>query len=362
MADRTDRPIEPGLSIFLDLVRISAALIVMLAHAQVSGLIALNLGLLEMAPVAVIVFFVLSGYIIESTTAKPAGLGQYVIRRTARVYSVVLPALVLSFGLSGGYAASQGSVDFAAFVKDWGQWWRLPVVLTFQAEDWFASVEVPWNGPFWSMSYEIAYYALYAVLTFFSGRRRVVAATLVCLLAGPRILLLLPCWWIGVELARRPQVQYPSRAMAWVGLALSSGLVVGLSIASLPGRISYYLAKVLPGMSLLAHSREFAADYLFAILVVAMIAAARQLQFGPNSWLVRCGKPITWAAGYTFSIYLFHRPLQQLASQFYQYQHGDQVKALLLSVIILLVVIALGSVTERRTSAWRRAIATMARR
>ena len=357
-----DRPIEPGLSIFLDLVRITAALIVTLAHAQVSGLIALNLGLLEMAPVAVIVFFVLSGYIIESTTAKPAGLGQYVIRRSARVYSVVLPALVLSFGLAAGYAASQSAMDFAAFVPDWGPWWRLPVVLTFQAEDWFAAVEVPWDGPFWSMNYEVVYYALYAVLTFFIGRRRIVGAALVCVLAGPRILLLLPCWWIGVELARRPQVQFPSRAMAWLGLVLSSGLVIGLAIAGLPGRMSYYLAKVLPGMSALLHSREFAGDYVFAILVVAMIAAVRQLQFGPKSWLVRCGRPITWAAGYTFSIYLFHRPLQQLASQFYQYRPGDEVTALLLVVIILLVVIALGSVTERRTSAWRRAITTMARR
>lgn len=357
-----DRPIEPGLSIFLDLVRVTSAVIVMLTHAQVSGLIAPMAGLLELAPAAVIVFFVLSGYIIESTTARPAGLRQYFIRRSARIYSVVLPALLLSVGLAGGYAASQGPSELAAFARDWGQWWRLPVVLTFQAEDWFASVEVPWDGPFWSMNYEVFYYAIYAVLTFFTGRKRLVATTLVCLLAGPRILLLLPCWWIGVELARRPQLQFSNRTKAWIGLILASGLLFGLALAQMPGRVSYYLAKVLPGMSLLAHSREFLSYYIYAVLVAAMIIAARQLQFGPRSVLVRCGKPLTWAAGYTFSIYLFHRPLQQLASRFYQYRPGDEVTALLLGVVILLLIIAFGSVTERRTAAWRRMIATMVRR
>ena len=66
--------------------------------------------------------------------------------------------------------------------------------------------------------------------------------------------------------------------------------------------------------------------------------------------------------GYTFSIYLFHRPLQHLASQYYQYRPGDEVTALLLGVFILLVIIAFGAVTERRTAAWRRVIVTMVRR
>ena len=356
------RPIEPGLSIFLDLIRVTAAVIVMLAHAQVSGLIAVQPGLLELAPAAVIVFFVLSGYIIESTTARQAGLAQYSIRRAARIYSVVLPALLLSIGLAAGYAAAQGGAELAAFWRDWGQWWRLPVVLTFQAEDWGAAVEVPWDGPFWSMNYEVFYYVLYAVLTFLTGRLRIVATTLVCLLAGPKILLLLPCWWIGVELARRPQLRFPSRTMAWAGLILASGLLLGLAMAGMPGRISYYQAKVMPGMALLAHSREFLGDYLMAVLVAAMIMAVRQLQFGPETLLVRCGKPLTWAAGYTFSIYLLHRPLQHLASRFYQYMPGDAFSALLLGLLIVLVIIAIGSVTERRTATWRQAISRIVQR
>lgn len=60
--------IEPGFSLYLDLVRVVAALDVMIAHAQLSKLIPPLPLILDSAPTAVVVVFVLSGYIIESTT------------------------------------------------------------------------------------------------------------------------------------------------------------------------------------------------------------------------------------------------------------------------------------------------------
>ncbi len=353
--------IDPGLSIYLDLVRVLAATIVMLAHAQVSGLIDLRLGLLELAPVAVIVFFVLSGFIIESTTDRDAGLRRYLVNRAARIYSVVLPAMVLSYTLALGYAWSQGAGEAQTFIAKWGQWWRLAATLTFQSEDWFQGIGVPWNGPFWSLNYEVFYYVLYAAIRFLSGRIRVAATLVIAAVGGPNILLLLPCWWAGVWLARRPGLEYPSARIARWMLWLSPALLLAFVLLTIPGRVFYYARQVLPGIGVLDHSKTFVTDYVVAALVVSGFVAARQLRFGPESFLVRCGRPITWAAGYTFSIYLLHRPFQHLAAQFYQFLPGDVARSAALQGLVLAAILAIGSLTERRTHAWRRTIGRVLR-
>lgn len=360
-AHRMRQRIDPGLSIYLDLVRVLAAGIVMLAHAQVSGLIDLRIGLLELAPAAVIVFFVLSGFIIDTTTDREAGLRRYVVNRAARILSVALPALVVGYALAFGYAWSQGAEAAQRFWLEWGQWWRPALALTFQSEDWFLGVGVPWNGPFWSLNYEVFYYVLYAALRFFSGRTRVVAALTIAAVGGPNIVLLLPCWWAGVWLARRPDLEYPSLRMARWMLWLAPGLLLLVLFLTIPGRVLYYLRQVAPDIWKLDHSRMFLTDYLVAVLVVATFVAARQLRFGPGSLLVRWGKPITWAAGYTFSIYLLHRPFQHLAAQFYQFLPGDVIRSGELQLLIIAAILAIGSLTERRTRAWRQMIGRLLR-
>ena len=350
--------IDRGFSLYLDLARLTAALIVMLGHAQVSGLLWLpTYGLLDLAPSAVITFFVLSGFIIHATTDRFAGFRRYAIHRTARIYSVVIPAVLLSLLLAGGYAALQGHAELKTFDREWLQWWRLPVVLTFQGEGWFTVTEVPWNGPFWSLHYEVFYYALYAVLTFSAGWRRIGLTAVVCLLAGPKILLLLPCWWLGVEIARRPGLRFPTAWLAWTALIVSPVLVVGLALSHLGNWLQRQLISLEPWFAKFDHSGLFATDYMIAALVAVGFVAARQLSFGPNSLLLRWSSPLAWTAGTTFSIYLFHRPLQHLASRYFQIGSGTVIEALAVQASIMLAILALASVTERRTTAWRRMLA-----
>ncbi len=63
----------PGFSVYLDLVRFGAALLVFLEHARLSGLVASVPGMDHLAGEAVAIFFVLSGYIIASTTSAERG-------------------------------------------------------------------------------------------------------------------------------------------------------------------------------------------------------------------------------------------------------------------------------------------------
>lgn len=345
--------ISPGFSIYLDLVRLAAALIVMLAHAEVSALVGLPKLFLDLAPLAVIVFFVLSGYIIEATTDRSLGLRHYAIHRAARIYSVAIPAVLISLILSLAFA-SRATADLVNYEHTWLQWWRLPVVLSFQAEDWFTVVEVPWNGPFWSLHYEVTYYIFYAAMTFFEGRVRTLLVAAICLVAGPKILLLLPCWWIGAELARRQEIRWPSRRIAWGVLIGSHFLIIGLAASHLGNWMQRHLVGLDKDLSAFDHSTLFVTDYITAVLVAAGFVAARQLDFGPTSLLVRFGKPIRWAAGYTFSLYLLHRPLQTLASQYFRFDSDRVGQALAIQALILAVIVGVGTLTEKRTQSWRR--------
>jgi peptidoglycan/LPS O-acetylase OafA/YrhL len=85
-------------SVYLDLIRFLAGLAVLLGHASYArfrGEWLQGIGFLKHD--AVIVFFVLSGYVIAYVaTHKEDDIIDYSISRFARLYSVVLPALLLT--------------------------------------------------------------------------------------------------------------------------------------------------------------------------------------------------------------------------------------------------------------------------
>jgi peptidoglycan/LPS O-acetylase OafA/YrhL len=98
------KTIPSDFSIYLDILRVFAALYVMLFHIKT-----LQIGpaaILNKIPNhghdAVILFFVLSGYVIAATTERKysAGFREYILDRASRVYSVAIPALLLSVMLA----------------------------------------------------------------------------------------------------------------------------------------------------------------------------------------------------------------------------------------------------------------------
>ena len=69
----TKGALSPSFSVYLDLVRFIAAFIVFLEHAKLSKLIHGPAWTSGLATVAVAAFFVLSGYVIASTTDAADG-------------------------------------------------------------------------------------------------------------------------------------------------------------------------------------------------------------------------------------------------------------------------------------------------
>ena len=98
---------------------------------------------------AVMVFFILSGFVIGHTHREPlnrTNILNYVLRRLIRLYPIYLIAILLSF-----WVAKRSLIS-----------WDLLIHLTF-LQGSLAAV-IPSNGPLWSLHYEMIYYLLYLML------------------------------------------------------------------------------------------------------------------------------------------------------------------------------------------------------
>ena len=85
-------------SLYLDLIRPAAAFIVLLSHASFRALTGGQLRVMASTGVqAVDVFFVLSGFVIAHVcAARESNVRSYIVSRAARIYSVAIPALILT--------------------------------------------------------------------------------------------------------------------------------------------------------------------------------------------------------------------------------------------------------------------------
>jgi len=113
-------PMKKGTSLYLDLVRFSAALMVFLVHLKVhaKGTFGPFWGfhLDYSSQTAVTVFFVLSGYVIAHVLATREGTPlEYCASRFARLYSVVVPALILTALLCGEHVVRSAAALIVIF-------------------------------------------------------------------------------------------------------------------------------------------------------------------------------------------------------------------------------------------------------
>src|SRR5476651_1385848 len=85
-------------SLYLDFLRVIAAFGVLLVHANLPWFSSALFLRAELGHKLVMVFFVLSGYLIAFTVDKKnKGPEKYLVDRISRLYSVVIPALILTF-------------------------------------------------------------------------------------------------------------------------------------------------------------------------------------------------------------------------------------------------------------------------
>ncbi|WP_374674337.1 acyltransferase family protein [Ideonella sp.] len=312
---------NPNTSIYLDAVRFLAAMVVFASHAnyqRFTGGVPLFEPVAGLGNDAVMVFFVLSGYVIAHVAAtRESHLGEFAASRLARLYSVVVPALLLTFVLDTLGAQLDPSLYTGRWYEMDHPLQRMAAGLTFTNELWFSYTRPFSNGPFWSIGYEFWYYVLFAVAHYLPPGRRTLAVAAVCLIVGPKILLLLPVWWMGVWAYRLSQRRLPGVAMS--ALLFFAPLVAYAAFrqADGPGLLLELAGRHLGEEVLhdqLSWSRHFLANYVIGALVAAHFVGLAGLAPHLSALPAAAERAVRHLAGFTFSLYLLHYPLVQFFS------------------------------------------------
>lgn len=328
--------IAPTLSLYLDLVRFLASVSVVLYHSW--GFFYPDSRIKWPGHEAVVVFFVLSGYVIAYAATRPGVTAStYLVHRLARIVPVAWLALLVGLVLS-------------LYVTPRGAWpaLALPTAanLLFVGHTGWAFLIAPLNEPFWSLNYEVWYYVIFGCWLFAPQRWRLLLTSLALLGAGPKVLLLFPVWLYGVWLYRRMPAMTISTAVVVFTVTLAAGaLGTWLNLSDVL-RTALYTA--FPPAWHLHFSTQFLYDLLLGIAVTFNFAAVSALA---PALVVPAGlsRAIRTLAGYTFSLYVFHLPLVTFLTDV-----CHVTSAWLFYVLMAALVYVLGQLTEQRTG-WFRA-------
>ena len=340
-----------ALSLYLDALRFGAAFTVFLSHfGRVSG------GLFwQMQPygrTAVLVFFVLSGFVIAWVTeVKERTLEEYALSRVARLYSVILPALIVTAVLDHIAMAIDPSLygpePLPAMVRGGPLNVFLGYVLSlaFLGGSWNIGMNPGSDLPYGTLDYEAWYYILFGVAVFLPGRRRVVALAVAALVAGPPILLFLPLWLMGVA-AWRWRAALPRQQAALLGFG-ALGAFIGLELLGGQQLFRHPQAALLPW--------EFSAyDYIVSALVALFIVGLANASLPmPGATVERL---IRVLAGTTFGLYLLHFPLLLFFGTVIPGPANRPMHQMLVFGLTLGVALAISHVIEQQKGGLKRAL------
>lgn len=345
--------IDPGLSGYFDLMRVLAAVTVVLSHLTP------NLLGIDVFPGhdAVVVFFVISGYVIAyAAEQRDRTLPRFFVNRLARLWSVLLPSLILS-GVAAVLVGTRTDVLFAPPLSD-PQLFAAAAVRSalFVGQNWFDAVPAPYNDPAWSLNYEAWYYVIFAAFTFAPKAWRWHAAVIGAVLAGPAIIAMMPCWLVGTFLYRRrgDPVLRPSPSVA---LFAACVLLYALFYATdLGGHSRTWLSEMTGNHSYrLRASTRFGSDFIDACLFGGTVVALRGIPALTGA-MARLRPLAATAAAKTFSLYMFHMPVFVLVSALFGLHRVSIWSAVACVTLVISVCVMLASVTEAQLGWWRRAV------
>jgi peptidoglycan/LPS O-acetylase OafA/YrhL len=345
------RPMSPGVSAALNALRTLAAVYVLVHHVfQSRGIFGGPAFLLAFGQESVLVFFLLSGFVIQASEAGRVStdLRGYSLRRVARIYPLLIAAMLIStiiawlqHRLADGFSWSSLFGTLAALQDDGG---RKPGVIV-----------LPYlrNDPLWSLSYEVWFYALFPMAT--AMRQRVGARMGDWMIASIGMLSLLiyvllpnfPCliigffqiWWLGARLADSWRGRQPVWQTTWVTqLGLLGSALICFGFAEWRG-FPFAIAE-------------------FPWLLVRQFLVALLLFYGlvflvQRPWSQRIEKlsgAFAFSASLSYGIYVLHFPVL-IDTGFYRSAGGLLAGGLLLFLLCWLL--------DRKLSLWlRRALPT----
>jgi peptidoglycan/LPS O-acetylase OafA/YrhL len=352
-----------GFSTFLDITRFLAAVVVLLSHfgaEEITHSIFYTFDFISHS--AVLTFFVLSGYVIAYVTEKKERtLFAYTLSRFCRIYSVVVPAIILTIAVDlwGRSINPQFYREYTYFDTSAGLI-QVFSSLFFVAQNWSYNFSPFSDGSFWSLNYEVWYYVGFAILLWTPvAWLRYLLLIGSALFVGPKIVLLSPVWFFGVAVRRLEQRLTMPRRFCQITFTVSTLTVLlwdGLERAHpwFP-RIEAPDFRMF-GSTFTIPLRDYATGLLISI---AFLTAARLLRDWRPSRSMH--GVIKWCADMTFSVYLFHRPLLLFLAAALPGSIEDNRKRTAVLVITVISIVILSYVSERqkdRLKSWVLALCT----
>lgn len=347
--------ITAELSAYLDFLRFGAAIAVLVGHMDQDGLFLSWFPLVGYGHEAVIIFFVLSGFIIYSTTVSGnRNSVDYIVLRMSRVYSVALPAIIFSTGVSLIFSkffnlnvenlSNYRSFSFFDFFSN----------IFFLNELWSNSSQLTLNNPIWSLCYEVWYYLIFCSFFYIKNSYKWIVTLLLIFISGPAIAALFPVWLMGVWLAKKEITLIKQKLYAWLIFLSTIGMIVFINSSGIDIYIKIFFHENVPGYWRLRGSQRLITDYIIGGAILSNIMVFPMLNEWFKFFFLKNKHILKYFAGFSFSIYLFHRPFTQLYGYFYPNSNKSIVHALLFFIVILICCWTISLFTEKRLSSWRR--------
>jgi peptidoglycan/LPS O-acetylase OafA/YrhL len=354
--------VRKGLSLYLDLLRLAAAVVVLLGHAGEVFRMPLPAIVGHSAKEGVVIFFVLSGFVISYvTSSKETDWRQYASARAMRMYSVAPLAILVMLAvdamgvyLNRGWYAAHSLNSLGFFNADWSIF-SLLRYLTFTNELWFSHVVVGSGAPYWSLGFEVPYYIFFALLFFTRGPLRIALCLAWAAIFGPKILAFLPLWMIGVFAFRLVKRDYQLGALAAWGLFALTGA----------GALAWRLALGIHARPIFEWGTptELAINFVYCmglgLLMAGNIAAFSAATREGRAWPQWAERPIRWFAGASFTIYIMHLPFLALFAAAFPAVEGSLGAGFLALGGVIAIMLLLAELGERRKRFFERALARL---
>lgn len=297
---------------------------------------------------AVIVFFVLSGYVISFASKEYIGDGvnpvkTYLIDRWSRIYSVLVPGILLTLAVDQTIRQFFPAIYLnpSIFPQDYFELRLFSSLFSLQGT-WGYRMQLGSNSALWSIGYEFTFYILFAVYIYFGKQfyRSIVfwlIAVLFLFIRGPLIMWYMLLWLMGV-FAQYLEGRYNSKR--------GGGLLMGLLLVVF--LFNHFLIR-----EDIFNLPYFVNDFLFAIPVALMFL------FDYRSIVPGSLKNFNiWLASFSYTLYVTHLPILFLSYCLLSLTKarvavGPEWTSLLMTINCLIFAHFFSKVSEQRRSAYK---------
>ena len=292
----------------LEAARGFAAMYVFLHHYRARAGIPLRF-VLSFSTAAVMVFFLLSGFVIYLSSGVESGSYNwrtYARKRAVRILPPYLVALVLAYVVD--YVVRSGvPLNLDILVRN--------LLFTVESSSIHGAAGYHGNPPLWTLSYEVWFYVFFAVLIAVAGRSferlrwsalalSVIGFVSVWIVPNPvsQYAVLLVVWWAGAELAHE---WMQSRTLTFWGQRFGLAFIVAM-MGMTGGR--FVLVRHFGGT-------PYPRTALVQLLIAAVILVAVLLWYrvGLIGFRYTVGLFLVFGP-ISYGIYLFHYPIIRLAT------------------------------------------------